>query len=151
MKVWNYATNTLSRAGLLFLLFTIIAGCGPSDATHQETGPIASGQENYVAYCMDCHGPEGKGDGPVAELLAIPPPDLTLLSQKHNGAFPAKAVYDQIDGRGDVRSHGTREMPVWGNIWSEENGTPRPAEEAEQMINEVVEYLRSIQDTTMAM
>lgn len=37
---------------------------------------VAKGRHLFRIYCTPCHGPEGKGDGPVAPKF-IPPPDLT--------------------------------------------------------------------------
>ena len=37
---------------------------------------VAAGQRLFTIYCTPCHGPEGKGDGPVS-LKFVPPPDLT--------------------------------------------------------------------------
>ena len=51
-----------------------------------------------------------------------------------------------IDGRKDVEAHGSREMPVWGNIWGEESGAPVADDVVEKRINELVEYIRSIQE-----
>lgn len=31
----------------------------------------------YAGLCAPCHGPEGRGDGPVAASLAVPPPDFS--------------------------------------------------------------------------
>lgn len=42
-------------------------------------------------------------------------PDLTVLARNNNGVFPFDRVYQVIDGRQQVRTHGPRDMPVWGN------------------------------------
>jgi hypothetical protein len=31
--------------------------------------------------------------------------------------FPFARVYDVIDGRFEVATHGTRDMPVWGEVY----------------------------------
>ena len=54
-----------------------------------------------------------KGDGPVSKDLKTRPADLTVLAKKNNGVFPFNAVYQIIDGREPIASHGTREMPIW--------------------------------------
>lgn len=38
---------------------------------------IARGAELYPAHCSACHGSDGRGDGPNAKSLSIPPADLT--------------------------------------------------------------------------
>jgi mono/diheme cytochrome c family protein len=37
---------------------------------------VAAGRRLFGVYCTPCHGPEGRGDGPVSPKF-IPPPDLT--------------------------------------------------------------------------
>ena len=118
----------------------------PSTAPMAEGDPIARGEETYMTYCASCHGPEGKGNGEVAADLDVQPSNLTLLEAQNDGTFPVDSVYQVIDGRKDVEAHGSREMPVWGNIWSEEEGgEPVRREVVETRINELIEYLRTIQ------
>ncbi len=38
---------------------------------------IAEGASLYAVQCAGCHGAEGRGDGPLARGLAVPPADLT--------------------------------------------------------------------------
>jgi mono/diheme cytochrome c family protein len=65
-------------------------------------------------FCASCHGESGKGEGPDADLLKQPPPDLTQIARRAGGTFPRDEVVRKIDGRTLVRAHGA-EMPVWGN------------------------------------
>jgi mono/diheme cytochrome c family protein len=51
-----------------------------------------SGEEMYKEYCAACHGKEGKGDGPAASALKVPPPDLTILAKNNKGNYPADHV-----------------------------------------------------------
>jgi len=74
------------------------------------------GKREYDASCASCHGRDGKGHGSFAELLqGVSMPDLTTLSKRNGGVFPIARVYNVIDGREEVKAHGTREMPIWGN------------------------------------
>ncbi len=75
------------------------------------------GEHDYMSLCASCHGVAGRGDGPVAATLTVAPTDLTRLSQKNNGLFPFARTYEIIDGRGAVAAHGTRDMPVWGDVF----------------------------------
>ena len=85
------------------------------------------GQKQYKRYCALCHGDEGKGDAPYAELLKIPTIDLTQLGTKNAGAFPFQRVYEVIDGRQTVAAHGPRGMPIWGDIFLvESKDEPNP-------------------------
>jgi mono/diheme cytochrome c family protein len=137
--------------------FLTMAGCAEqqsqqatetpqTEAAQPDSDPIASGKASYDQYCISCHGADGKGTGELAGDLATPPADLTRLRSKNGGTFPQDAIFRTIDGAEDVEAHGPREMPVWGNIWSEEGGEPVPRETIEQRINELVEYIRSIQE-----
>jgi len=42
-----------------------------------DLGAIQRGRELYRRHCMQCHGPGGRGDGPLAASLPHPPADLT--------------------------------------------------------------------------
>lgn len=80
---------------------------------------IDIGKGEYEAHCAVCHGIKGKGDGPFAEImLKSSVADLTVLSMNNHGAFPFARVYEVIDGRQQLKAHGTREMPIWGNIYA---------------------------------
>lgn len=99
------------------------------------------GKIDYLNNCADCHGADGKGNGPEAKRLAIPPKDLTLLSKENGGSFPETVVYNIIDGRRVTDFHG-QEMPIWGerfrNIENDE-------EAVEKRINDIIIYVESIQ------
>lgn len=150
------ALPSLRRATAALLIATLAAGCvddeGETDSLETDTpaavDPIASGMEIYQTSCASCHGPEGKGNGPVADALTTIPADLTTIRARSDGKFPEDSVYAYIDGRQYVQAHGTREMPVWGNIWREIDGDPVRREEVDRRIRELVEYIRSIQTET---
>jgi mono/diheme cytochrome c family protein len=79
------------------------------------TSPV-SGAQMFKEYCAVCHGPSGKGDGPVATALKVPPPDLTTLAQRHDGNFPDDYVSNVLKNGVKNPAHGSGEMPVWGPI-----------------------------------
>jgi mono/diheme cytochrome c family protein len=78
------------------------------------------GAQEYADRCAICHGADGTGDGPLAGRLTASPPDLTLLSERANGAFPFSEVYQAIDGRREILEHGMRDMPLWGRYFSDD-------------------------------
>jgi hypothetical protein len=80
------------------------------------------GKYEYSRSCASCHGSTGKGDGAVAGSLRRIPTDLTKLSDANFGVFPFARVYDVIDGRFEVETHGKREMPVWGDVFEHSAG-----------------------------
>ena len=71
------------------------------------------GKREFEANCASCHGMDGKGRGPLVELLRKSPPDLTQLSKANQGVFPMNRLYTTIEGE-NVAAHGSRDMPVWG-------------------------------------
>jgi mono/diheme cytochrome c family protein len=90
-----------------------LAVMGVAPAALGQAGPD-SGQREYEANCMVCHGAKAKGDGPYMAVLGKPPSDLTTLARRNGGVFPVDRVYRIIDGRDELKAHGPREMPVWG-------------------------------------
>jgi mono/diheme cytochrome c family protein len=75
---------------------------------------IDMGKREYESNCAGCHGLTGKGDGPFLPYLTVKTPDITLLAKKNDGVFPVSRIYEVIDGRQEVKGHGPRAMPVWG-------------------------------------
>ena len=105
-----------------------------------------SGQETYMRYCAACHGETGQGDGPVASGLPITVPDLTRLQERKGDEFPEDVLRKIIDGREVVIVHGTRFMPVWGyEFWVEEGADDAAQERVATIVENLIEYLRSIQ------
>ncbi len=76
------------------------------------------GKREYDASCANCHGLDGKGGGSFAQMLQVSMPDLTTLAKRNGGVFPVARVYNVIDGREEIKAHGTREMPIWGKHFS---------------------------------
>jgi mono/diheme cytochrome c family protein len=97
---------------MMIAVMAAIAGARTASAQGSEIGKY-----EYLNSCASCHGASGKGDGPVVKSLIKPPADLTKLSANNKGVFPFSRVYEVIDGRLEVATHGARDMPVWGNIY----------------------------------
>ena len=76
-------------------------------------GAAAEGRVAYMDHCATCHGVDGEGDGPMAAVLSVPPPDLTVLAAQNDGVFPIDSVLRHMDGREEVLSHGDP-MPLFG-------------------------------------
>ena len=109
---------------------------------------LYSGEELYQRFCSACHGIEARGDGPVASSLTVPVPDLTSLAQRYENEFPAAWVRETIDGRFQVMAHGPRSMPVWGyEFWIEEGADSLAEDETRTLIERLVSFLRSIQES----
>jgi mono/diheme cytochrome c family protein len=113
----------------------------PSEETHLISS--LAGGDLYQAYCAVCHGKTAKGDGPLGRGLKVAPPDLTLIAKRNGGSFPRQRIEHILSGETALPSgHGTREMPLWGPIfsqiaWDQDLGRVR--------IDNVAKYLEQLQ------
>ena len=109
---------------------------------------IAGGEIEYQNHCAICHNVDGKGRGIMAKFLAISPANLTQLAKKNTGKFPFWQTFRVIDGREEVRGHGTREMPIWGaRFQAEARGSdPGARSQVSGRILSLVFYLQHIQE-----
>ena len=116
-------------------------------AAEHSTGSAARGRVAYRLYCASCHGQTAQGDGPVAAYLKTRPVDLTRLTEKNKGQFPAERVTASIDGReaGAVPSHGPRDMPVWGMSFQDPAKDTNQEAVAQAKIADLVAFLESVQ------
>jgi mono/diheme cytochrome c family protein len=92
----------------------MVAGLAAGFAAAAQAKDPDVGTSEFQSSCASCHGTDARGKGPVADQLKVPPPDLTMLAKRNNGAFPKDAVYETISGTKTIPAHGIREMPVWG-------------------------------------
>jgi len=118
-------------------------------ASGSDAALVPLGKTQFRVYCASCHGAGAEGDGRLAEYLTLKPADLTTISKRHDGEFPAERVAKIIDGREQVRGH-AGDMPVWGDAFQRldemegKTDTERDAE-VERRIAALVAFLRSIQ------
>ena len=103
----------------------------------------ASGSEMYQSYCASCHGAKGIGDGPVAPYLKVAIPDLTTLSKQNQGVYPAQRVAQVIRGEVGVKSHGVREMAVWGPVFLSLNNSQEPV--VRMRVANLTTYIETLQ------
>ncbi len=102
-------------------------------------------REAYFKYCSSCHGEDGRGGGEAAWGKRPKPADLTQLTRRHRGAFPAEHVLEVIDGGISVAAHGTIRMPAWGKVFSEEQAYAPADAHRQSQLRLLVDSLRSIQ------
>jgi len=62
------------KLSLWNLLFFLLAGCASSERV----------ERLYAQRCLGCHGPSGKGDGPVAASLPVSVPDFRETVQRRS-------------------------------------------------------------------
>jgi mono/diheme cytochrome c family protein len=132
-------------------LLALVAVCSWGAASAQPA-VFDPGKQEFADNCASCHGGDGKGNGPLVELLRKSPPDLTQLAKKNQGVLPINRLYSVIDGAG-VPSHGSRDMPVWGREYRiddakqlrEARGQYDSAGLARARILVLLEYLSRIQ------
>ncbi len=137
----------MKRLLLALLAASFFAVAGNAQVTVNVNRTAAnSGKMMFNSYCAPCHGINGRGDGPAAASLKIPPADLTLLSQNNRGQFPDAHTVAVLRFGTNVPAHGTAEMPVWGPVLSSmaSNNDKNSAEEMLRVSN-LVHYLQTMQ------
>jgi mono/diheme cytochrome c family protein len=117
------------------------------------TVPIAaaqSGKQDYQTYCAECHGVDGKGNGPGIQWyeMTTKPPDITLLAARHGGKFPFDQVVDIVDGRKAIPSHERLEMPFFSVRLQNpgEGFSPESDAAVKKRIDAIVTYVESLQN-----
>jgi mono/diheme cytochrome c family protein len=100
------------------------------------------GKDLFRQFCAVCHGVDAKGGGPAAAALKKTPHDLTQLSRKNNGKFPALSVKTSITGGDSIVEHGTRDMPMWGSVLSE---TGQQRAMGDMRVQALLSYIEQIQ------
>ena len=128
------------------LLAVLLAAAPVVQATDLAPFLDYNGDQLFQRFCASCHGKFGYGDGPVAPAIKVLIPDLTQLSKRSGGRFPADRVREIIDGRAVLPAHGTRPMPVWGYELEAQVPEDQPSRAAAQgLIDRLVDYLSSRQ------
>jgi mono/diheme cytochrome c family protein len=108
---------------------------------------LSDGRQLYIDHCAACHGINGDGHGPLEHELAKPAADLRILSKRYGNPLPYDQIARFMDGRADVKAHGSRDMPVWGEeMWKNPPGKGNPNEVSEP-VAKIIRYLQSIQIT----
>ncbi len=105
---------------VISLLALVVSAAQTGDQNHSVMRPV-DGATIFRNYCAACHGLDGRGNGPVSRALKQEVPDLTKLSHRNAGAFPAIHVRNTImfGTDGLLPAHGSKEMPIWGPIFHE--------------------------------
>ncbi len=86
----------LVLAALLCLAGPLRAGEAPAD-------PAAKAKKDFAVHCVQCHGPDGRGDEDSARMNRVPAERLDLVkgpSAEHGEAETAKVI---ADGKGKMK------------------------------------------------
>lgn len=110
--------------------------------------PANDGRMMYMSYCASCHGAQGHGDGPVAQVFKDPIPDLTTLASRNGGKFPYVAVIESIQGDPRMPAHGTLDMPVWGPVLRQLSD--RSEAEFQLRLHNITDHVESMQHPQQA-
>lgn len=110
-----------------------------------EVGQAQRGERLYRIHCASCHGTDGRGEGPMREVLTRLPTDLTRLDAAGN--LWVESARDVLTGASArwCGVHGRREMPVWGVSFVDRGRVAGQREEVEAEIDSLLEFLREIQ------
>ncbi|GMQ83681.1 MAG: hypothetical protein BMS9Abin06_0419 [Gammaproteobacteria bacterium] len=100
------------------------------DYTSQQAwqGGMQSGEGNFMANCVTCHGPQGKGDGVLADSLDVKPRDLT---NKSIIALRTDEYLFKVIKHGGISVGLSDNMPLWGTTFSDVE------------INNIIKYIRT--------
>jgi mono/diheme cytochrome c family protein len=139
----------MKRATFGAFILTTALSLGTTAFAQKEKVDV--GKREFETHCAGCHGMDARGKGPNAAGLKVSPPDLTLIAEHNAGVFPAERIIGVIDGRAQIKSHGPRDMPVWGEQYASyatEHFAGSPYDQEAFIRGRVlilVDYLRRIQ------
>ena len=88
---------------MLWSLIVLIGWVIPAGAQEPQVDPL-KGEAVYKAHCVGCHGIQGKGDGPDAATLIVPPANFQRMESR------AKSEMD------------LRSAIIWGVVFSPMHG-----------------------------
>jgi len=114
--------KTVCAPALTLVIASVFVFFLPSNVDETLVNPIppnresiAAGQAIYRTQCLQCHGPTGRGDGPVGLTLIPPPADLYQHTQP--GVHPDGRLYNWITNGVAPDS----QMPAFKDILSDED------------------------------
>ena len=106
---------------LIFLVTLQSAGTGARAPVRNPFPPtaasVAAGQQLYARRCAPCHGPTGRGNGPLAAELHPPPADLVVHVPLHADHDLFQIIHDGIAGTAMAPFSGQiTEQEIWHTI-----------------------------------
>ena len=102
------------RTHAVIAAFIVLAFCaGPGNAKAATGAPLDAGGQAYLAQCAVCHGPGGRGDGPLAaSIIAEHRSAPAVLDSTRVNSLGKAGVIRAIEGDPHRRSGSA--MPLWG-------------------------------------
>jgi mono/diheme cytochrome c family protein len=104
----------------------------PAAPTGDLRGDPAAGALLYSTYCASCHGPEGKGDGPVAATLS--PRPANHADHVYMGTLSDEHIYKVIS-QGGASVGKSPLMAPWAGVVNDEG------------IRDLIAYIRKLSGT----
>jgi cytochrome c oxidase cbb3-type subunit 3 len=95
-------------------------------------GDAAAGAQLYATYCASCHGPNGKGDGPVA--AALKPPPANHADHVYMGSLSDEHLY-QVISQGGASVGKSALMAPWSGVVND------------QGIRDLIAFIRKLSST----
>jgi len=107
----------------LMIVVSVAVLCPKAIPAAPETPPAFEGRRLFTSYCLLCHGPTGKGDGPLAVTRKLEPADLTVTVRSRSDTILRKIIADEgrptITGR-DRHDIISASMPSWKDVFTDE-------------------------------
>jgi len=111
LRLWTAVATIVVGAGIAG--WGAFAPSGPQDPIPATAESLQQGHDLYQAYCAECHGVSGRGDGPSAALFNPPPADLRVhMAHGHTDG----QLYDWI-----MNGMGATGMPAYRNQLSDDD------------------------------
>lgn len=105
-------SSAVAVIGLSVLAVSFVPGDEEQTGNPVEATPtsVALGRSLYMANCVQCHGEDGRGDGPLADELPVAPVDFRTHIPYHQDEFFFRVM---TNGLGTI-------MPAFGDQLTEE-------------------------------
>jgi len=138
-------SNVHSFASIRVAMLAVAVIALPARTIAAET-TLPNGQKLSKDRCASCHGADATGNGPAASGMSPSPANLTEISKRAGGTFPAAHISEVITYGGGVAAHGTGPMPIWGKVFSVEGGRGKiGAATSRRNVIALKRYLETIQ------
>ena len=142
MKQKKLITRTATLSIFMGALIVILGSCNMGPPEGSRGAQALKGKVHFDKYCVGCHGADGKGL--AVDSLKKKPADLTRITAGRKSTdFPVLEVARMIDGRKMPAYHGESGMPVWGEVFAQEELLDES--QIKGKLAELIAYLIAIQ------